>query len=138
MTDEDDFDFDTDPAELPPAEQQTVSADDPDTERKRKTRIQREYDEAANFWKSVLGTEIGRRQVWQLLTDSRAFEISFACGPNGFPQSEATWFKAGETSFGQRFWLTLQRFDVDAVLLMHRENDKRLGKPPNVPRRKVT
>lgn len=136
MSDDVDFDLDIDPAELPPAEQQTVSADDPETERKRKTRIRQEFDEATVFWKSILGTEVGRREIWKLLSDSHTFEDRFACGPNGFPQVEATWFQAGEKSFGQRFWLTLQRYDVDSVLLMHREHDARLGKP-NVPRRKV-
>jgi len=136
MSDDDNLDLDIDPAELLPAEQQTISADDPETERKRKTRIRQEFDEASAFWKSILGTKVGRREIWKLLSDSHAFEDRFACGPNGFPQVEATWFQAGEKSFGQRLWLTLQRYDVDSVLLMHREHDTRLGQP-NVPRRKV-
>ncbi len=133
---DDELDLELDPADLPPSEQETVSADNPETERKRRTRIKREFDEAVTFWQSALSTEIGRREIWKLLSEAHTFEDRFACGPNGFPQVEATWFQAGEKAFGQRLWLTLQRYDLDAVLAMHREHDGRLAKP-NVPRLKV-
>jgi hypothetical protein len=123
-------------ADLPPAEQETVAADDLETERRRRTRIKREYDEAVAFWSHALSTEVGRREIWRLLESAHTFEDRFACGPNGFPQVEATWFQAGEKAFGQRLWLTLQKYDITGVLRMHSELDPRLAKP-NVPRRKV-
>ena len=36
----------------------------------------------------------GRQEMWGLLQAAHAFEERFACGPNGFPQVEATWFHA--------------------------------------------
>lgn len=136
MSDEDDLFIGDDPAELPPAEQETVSADSPETERKRKSRIKREFDEAVQFWSDCLKSQIGRRELWKLLQSAHTFEDRFACGPNGFPQVEATWFQAGEKAFGQRLWLTLQKYDLAGIMLMHSEHDDRLAKP-NVPRIKV-
>lgn len=136
MSDDDELDLNLDHADLPPAEQQTVSADDTETDRKRKTRIKREFDEAVQFWSEALKSQIGRREIWKLLQSAHTFEDRFACGPNGFPQVEATWFQAGEKAFGQRLWLTLQRYDLSGVMLMHSEHDDRLGRP-NVPRTKV-
>jgi hypothetical protein len=133
---DDDLELDLDPAELPPSEQETVSADSPETERRRKTRIRREFEEAVGFWTDALKTQIGRREIWKLLQSAHTFEDRFACGPNGFPQVEATWFQAGEKAFGQRLWLSLQRYDLAGVLQMHSEHDDRLGKP-TVPRTKV-
>jgi hypothetical protein len=137
MSDEPDLELDlNDIADRAPAEQETVGADDLETERRRRNRIKREYDEAVGFWSHALSTEIGRREIWKLLESAHAFEDRFACGPNGFPQVEATWFQAGEKAFGQRLWLTLQKYDLQGVLKMHSELDGRMGKP-NVPRRKV-
>lgn len=50
-------------------------------------------------------------------------EQAFACGPNGFPQPEATWFKLGETSFVDRLFKTWQRQNYKGVYMMLCEND---------------
>lgn len=139
MSDDDlpDDELDLDIADLAPSEQGTVTADDVTTERRRRTRAKVEYDEAVAFWKMALGSKVGRREIWRLLRDAHTFEDRFAVGPNGFPNAESTWFQAGEKAWGQRLWLTLQKYDLGSVLLMHSENDTRLVQP-NVPRRKVT
>lgn len=106
-------------------------------------RIAREKQEerlsaAEVFWRGVLADPVGRREVWQLLQAAHTFEERFACGPNGFPQPEATWFHAGEQSFGQRFYQKLQFVDREGVWLMQDEHDPRYARPPSTqkPRRR--
>ena len=75
--------------------------------------------------REILGSEPGRRFLWRILTEARAFDNPFAVGPNGFPQPEATWFQAGVKDLGQRLYLTWLRISPEAVAAMHRENDPR-------------
>ena len=88
-------------------------------------RLKAEQKEAENFWKEVLGSEIGRREIWKIILESHAFEERFACGPNGFPQTEATWFHAGEQAFGLRLYHSLMKIDAENIFKMHKENDFR-------------
>jgi hypothetical protein len=81
-----------------------------------------------HFWETIFGTEVGRREMFKLLRDCHAFEDRFACGPNGFPQPEATWFQAGESSWGRRLVQTWMVNHTDAFALMLRENDPRFQK----------
>jgi hypothetical protein len=90
--------------------------------------------EAADFWKYVLSHPIGRREMWKILQAASTFEERFACGPNGFPQPEATWFKAGEQSLGLRLFLSWQIIDPAGVLLMQQEHDPRFVKPKAIKR----
>lgn len=90
-------------------------------------RIAREQREALEFWRSVFATEVGRREMFAILQSAHTFEDRFACGPNGFPQPEATWFQAGEHAFGQRLYLTWSKNHRAEVLLMHDENDTRFA-----------
>lgn len=87
-------------------------------------RLSREQREALDFWRGIFSTPIGRREMWKLLTEAHTFEERFACGPNGFPQPEATWFQAGEQALGQRMYRSWARDHRVEVLLMHDENDK--------------
>jgi hypothetical protein len=111
--------------ELFPTEQKTVDASSVVTQRGRKSRAKLEAKDAERFWHDVFSTPVGRREMWKLLQSASTFEERFACGPNGFPQPEATWFNAGEQSLGLRMYLTWTRIDRANVLLMHDENDSR-------------
>ena len=102
---------------------------------KKLNEIERRDIEAREFWKQVFAHPIGRRELWGILQATHAFEERFACGPNGFPQVEATWFHAGEQALGQRLFLSWQRFDPQGVFLMQQEHDPRLAKP-KPPKRK--
>lgn len=113
--------------ELFPTEQPTVDASSIRTLRAEKKRIKFEQHQAKQFWLSVFTTESGRREMWDLLDAAHAFDERFACGPNGFPQPEATWFHAGEQAFGLRLYQTWVR-DADLrplIFKMHDENDHR-------------
>ena len=87
------------------------------------------------FWKEAFGNPFVRQEMWGILADAHTFEERFACGPNGFPQPEATWFHAGEQAFGLRLFLRWQQLDPDGVRLMLMEHDPRFKKPPP-PKRK--
>jgi hypothetical protein len=117
--------------ELFPTEQKTVDASSVRVHRTRVKRQRLEVRQAEKFWQGVFSTAIGRREMWRLLQSCHTFEERFACGPNGFPQPEATWFQAGEQALGQRMYQTwIAQPDLRPnVLLMHDENDTRFKRP---------
>ncbi len=96
---------------------------------KRRERSRITKDAGNKFWQSVLQSAVGRQEVWKLLSEAHTFETRFACGPNGFPQSEATWHHLGEQDFGMRLYQSLLLIDHDGVCLMHEEYDARWIKP---------
>lgn len=112
-----------------PAEAVNDDAASPKGIENKQRRIAREQREALDFWRSVFATEVGRREMFAILRSAHTFEDRFACGPNGFPQPEATWFQAGEHAFGQRLYLTWSKNHRAEVLLMHDENDARFVDP---------
>jgi hypothetical protein len=89
----------------------------------KKARLDEERAEAWRVWHAMLASPIGRREIWRLLNDAGTFKTAFACGPNGFPQPESTWFQAGIKDFGERFYRTLARDHRALVLQMHSEQD---------------
>ena len=91
--------------------------------------IEQRQIEAQKFWEWALGSDIGRRELWGILNEAHTFGEHFACGPNGFPQTEATWFHAGEQSLGMRLFLSWQVFSPEGVMLMLKEHDPRFKKP---------
>lgn len=93
----------------------------------KRRRISREQREGLEFWRGVFASPVGRREMFAILQSAHTFEDRFACGPNGFPQPEATWFQAGEHAFGQRLYLTWSKNHRVEVLLMHDENDARFA-----------
>lgn len=114
------------PDESPDDDQPALApAIDPQRPRRAETKRKREQREDDEFWRGVLATPIGRRQVWNLLTSGHCFEERFACGPNGFPQPEATWHAAGEQSLVLRLYQQLLALDPLAVREMHLEHDSR-------------
>jgi hypothetical protein len=137
--DDDLFHDDEDGAEA--AEQGTVDAASPIARREITRRQKREREDSLQFWRTCLNTAVGRRELWRnVVAAGRVFEAGFACGPNGFPQSEATWFQAGESTFARRLYLAWLRDHRDLVGLMHDENDPHFTAKPRGrrPRKDVT
>lgn len=125
--DEDDdippFEDGTEEEELQP------NAASPKSLKKRQTKQQLQVRDEKNFWKAVFADPVGRRAMWKILQEAHINEVVFACGPNGFPQPEATWFKLGEQAFGQRLLRSWTVIDRDGVFAMQDENDPAFGGP---------
>ncbi len=134
MTDDEDIAPDDDFDDGQDAEQETVDAANPARLRDRRRRADIEQENAERFWRAVLSDPTGRRELWKIIQAGHAFEERFACGPNGFPQPEATWFQAGEQAFALRLYQGWLALDPEAVILMHREHDHRF-KPKKQPKK---
>jgi hypothetical protein len=100
-----------------------------ETPRSQKQRIAYDAEQARLFWQQVFAHPVGRREMWAILQSAHTFEERFACGPNGFPQPEATWFEAGVQSFGQRLQRTWMAKQPEGYLAMLFENDPQFPKP---------
>lgn len=129
MIDDDEEQAPDDADPLLASETPTVDASSVRTVRKRVREAERQEREKQAFWKAVFANPVGRREMWAILNESHAFEERFACGPNGFPQVEATWFHAGEQSLGQRLYQSWVILDRAGVFLMQDEHDPRFPKP---------
>jgi len=103
------------------------NAADPVKINKRRREIKDKRKLGDQFWQRVLNDVVGRQELWGLFSESHAFESRFACGPNGSPQSEATWFQLGEQMFGLRIYQRMLQLDPKAVAVMHEENDPRFA-----------
>lgn len=103
---------------------ETLDLTDPKSQKRARDRQRREAQEIDGLWRGVMNLPVGRRAVWtMIIQDCHGFSPPFACGPNGFPQTEATWFQAGQYSIGQRLYQRLMRMAPESVALMHAEND---------------
>lgn len=129
MNDDDLLPEDTEPNDA-------FDAGDPAQVKRRETAQQIRNREVARFWETVFSTPVGRQEMWRLLQDGKPFETPFAVGPTGFPQPEATWFKAGQAEFSLRIYRSWLVAYPDAIRLMHLENDPALMPPPKKPRKK--
>lgn len=87
--------------------------------------------ESREFWAVVLSTETGRREMWKALSLGHAFEVKFACSPNGFDNPQATWFHAGEQSTAHALWLYLLKMNRAGCLAMMDENEPALATLPD-------
>lgn len=120
---------DDDEPEDPPLPE-TTNLTDPKSQRRSRDRIKREAQEEESFWRAVFNDKAGRRTMWRLLQDDcHGFTPPFACGPNGFPQPEATWFQAGQYTIGQRLSQRWQFMAPEGYALMMTEHDPRFTKP---------
>lgn len=111
----------------------TLDLGDAAANRRIRDRARREAKERTAFWRAVLADKVGRREVWNMIAGSQwghAFNTAFACGPNGFPQPEATWFAAGAQDLALRLYHDLLRLDVRGIEVMHREHDPRFAPLP--------
>lgn len=122
---EEDFMPDDD-ADLLPSETPTVDASSVKQLRKSKRNAVTKEQESVAFWKMVLSTDVGCREIWGILEAAHTFAPVFANGPVGFPDPLATWFQAGQQDLGQRLWKTLLLKDRDGVMEMMRQNDPQL------------
>jgi hypothetical protein len=114
-------DDDAEPEDRPA---ETVNLSDPKSVRRARDKQKREQQETDSFWRAVFADKIGRRVMWGLIrNDCHGFSPPFACGPNGFPQPEATWFQAGQYSLGQRLYQRWMKAVPEGLKLMHAEND---------------
>lgn len=96
------------------------AADDQGTkDQEDKTKI--EAREASMFWRGVLSDNVGRREVFKLLQNMDAFDVPFAASPIGFPDPNATFFKAGKISAGQIFYQMLAITARDELFAMQDE-----------------
>lgn len=121
-------DFEFPEEDLSPDEPVTVDAGDPAAVRRRAKKLKFDKRESADFWKSVLATPTGRRELWGILQACHWSDTKFACGPNGFPQPEATWFAAGEKSIGECLFMSWLIADREGALRMLDEFDSRFPK----------
>lgn len=106
----------------------TPNAAEPKAVRRRVRKVDEERRQADEFWRAVLASPVGRKEIWGMLVSVHTFDDRFALGPTGFPQPEASWFYAGEQSFGLRLYRSLLRIDHDGIALMHREFDPEFRK----------
>ena len=119
----------TDPEDYEPEDPplpETTNLTDPKAVRRSRDKQKREQQEEDSFWRSVLNDKTGRRVMWHFVnTVCHGFTPPFKCGPNGFPQPEATWFRAGQYALGQGWYQHWMQHDRDGVLLMLDEHDPR-------------
>lgn len=109
--------------------EQPFDAGDSVAVRKRETKAQLARRRADEWWRKTLDDPIGRRELWGIIqTECHAFDERFACGPNGFPQTEATWFEAGRQSVGLRIYQTIMARDPMNTHQMLIENDPRFAR----------
>jgi hypothetical protein len=97
---------------------------------RKKAKAEREREEEIGFWRDCLATPIGRRAFYKLFEQSGLWEQPFACGPNGFPQPEATWFRGGERALAKRIHDFLQQIDHGAVYDLLCENHPAFATAP--------
>jgi hypothetical protein len=126
LSDEDDAPDDISDEDL--AKLSEFDAGDPAAVKRKARKAEIQEREAKRFWEYIFSLEIGRREMFKLLRDAKAFETEFACGPNGFPQPEATWFKAGQSDWGKRMRDSWMVNHLESFALMLRENDPRFQK----------
>ena len=106
-----------------------LDAGDPDAHRRRRTKVALRGREKERFWQAVFASEVGRAEMWAVLTLAGTFDNRFGVGPNGFPQPEVSWFNMGQKALGLRLyreWLALAQ---EGVVLMQAEHDKEFARP---------
>lgn len=109
-----------------------LGPDDPGSPRGKRKVIAKQImaeQAASDFWKSILANAIGRQEIWSYLARCGIHQTTFAVGPNGFPQPESTWFKAGEKSAAESLFIRLSILDREGVRLMQDEHDPRYRVP---------
>jgi hypothetical protein len=129
---------DDDDSELPP---DPLVPDEDVKERaklqQRRRRARSADVEETEFWERVFADPVGRRVMWAFLESCSTFGERFANGPNGFPQAEASWYRAGERDTGLRMWRSWLRAVPDGVCEMMHEHDPALKDAPRARRRRI-
>ena len=115
-------------ASLPLDGRDVVDAGSEEGQRKTARELRRRKRREGEFFKAVLADPVGRDFLWNLLSEGGAFQTPFQCGPNGFPQPDATWFRAGQQSLVLGLYHRFMAADLDGVRLMLSEHDDRFKK----------
>ena len=97
--------------------------------------IERREEEARTFWNAVFATELGRREMWGVLSAAKTFTFEFGCTPGGFEHAQATWVEFGQQQYGWRLFRSWKKLCPEGVMTMLSENDPDL-KPPAPPARR--
>lgn len=85
-----------------------AQADNEQGTKDQEDKIKIEAREASDFWRGVLSSEVGQREMYKVLhLLGRAFDPPFAASPAGFPDPHATFYKAGQISVGQSIYQML-------------------------------
>jgi hypothetical protein len=111
----------------------SINLSDPKSQRRQRKRVDNEAEQASKFWRDLFSTQVGRREMWKLLRmaqpDGTPFSPVFPCGPTGFPDPNAAWFRAGQYAIAQGYYQHWLQIDRDGTLLMLDEYDPRFAKP---------
>jgi hypothetical protein len=99
------------------------NAADPRSLRRIRNKARREAEAASEFWRGIFSTEIGRREMWDILAAASIFSVRFECTRTGHPQLEGSWYHAGQRDFGLRLYRSWMRFCPEGVMLMQQEHD---------------
>lgn len=110
------------------AAEQPASSVDEAQRKRRETKAKRREREDREFFRMVVQSEVGRRFLHSILHEAHAFEVRFGVGPNGFPQTEATWMQFGEQQLGQRLYQTWHLRYPAEIMDMLRENEPKYMK----------
>ena len=113
-----------------PAAQPTVAASGRLSKREIAKRQRLEDAQATAFWHGVMANEVGRREMWKIIASCHIFAPRFGCGPNGFPQPEASFFEAGRQDVGRSIREMLLFREPGLTIDMHREHDPRYAGVP--------
>jgi hypothetical protein len=101
--------------------------------RKKKLTLAAERRESEEFWRKTFSSRSGRAEMWRIVSKTLFLrDETFACGPNGFPHPDATWYRAGAQDAARRLLEFWQILDFEGVHMMLCENDPRYAnaKPP--------
>lgn len=106
-----------------------VDAGSPEGVKKQiKAKRTRERD-AAEFYRMVFASPVGRREMWSILMRLHPFERRVGVSPGGQPDHDASVAYAAETQAGQNLWKSWLRLDREGVLKMMDEHDPEMRKP---------
>ncbi len=101
----------------------------PDGAQRKEDRADLELREQANFWEAVFRTDIGCKEIWNLIGMGHPIETQFATSPAGFPDQFATFYKKGEQDLATRQFALVERACRDGYWRMRQRHDPRLQKP---------
>lgn len=109
------------------------SAVDEQQRKKKKAKKQSSEREGEEFWLAVLGSPVGRRELWKIIAHDvgHAFQTKLN-NETGFPDPNRAWYERGKQDFALYFYHQWLQLDHAAVAKMHQENDHRF-KPRKAP-----
>jgi hypothetical protein len=94
--------------------------------RRQKTKSTRAKNEAAEFWKLVFESPVGRREMWGILQNGDAFGERYKVAADGSYDPVLAARHAGEQALAFRLYLTWMKFAPGSVALMVQENDPQM------------